>query len=331
MTAIHVESLTRKFKKTLAVDAISFDVAEGEIFGFLGPNGAGKTTTINVLSTLLKPTSGHATIMGHDIRKERDLVRRSIGVVFQEPALDSRLTGAENLSFHAMMYGMKGRERKARMDEVLALVELTDQAGKKVEAYSGGMKRRLEIARGLMHRPEVLFLDEPTIGLDAQTRRHIWDYVKKLNADTGITMMLTTHYMEEADFLSHRILIIDHGKIVALDTPKALKDILGGDIVELSIHGKIEKLVSTCKRQRWIHAATGHSGMVRLTMDTAEKRIPAILALAAKARVSVTSGSLPKPSLADVFMQFTGKAIREADENGKGKKNIGRGHDHANR
>ncbi|MBI4978628.1 MAG: ATP-binding cassette domain-containing protein [Spirochaetes bacterium] len=321
MNAIEVDTLTRKFGKAVAVDGISFSVAKGEIFGFLGPNGAGKTTTINVLSTLLKPTSGKASIMGHDIRKERDQVRRSIGVVFQEPALDGRLTGAENLSFHAMMYGMKSAERKARMKEVLELVELTDQANKKVDAYSGGMKRRLEIARGLMHHPEVLFLDEPTIGLDAQTRRHIWEYVKKLNAETGITMMLTTHYMEEADFLAHRILIIDHGKIVALDTPKALKDVLGGDVVELLVEDKADKLLACCKVTKWIRSSSKHEDTVRLTMQTAEKRIPDIMKLATAAGATVSSVTMHKPSLDDVFMHFTGKAIREADAAvGKGKK-----------
>ena len=179
MIAVRTENLAKRFKAAVAVDGISFDVREGEVFGFLGPNGAGKTTTINMLSTLISPSSGSAEIMGHDIVKKRNEVRRSIGVVFQEPALDSRLTGRENLEFHAHMYGMPAQERRSRIAEVLALVELDEKAGARVETYSGGMKRRLEIARGLMHRPKVLFLDEPTIGLDAQTRRHIWDICKE--------------------------------------------------------------------------------------------------------------------------------------------------------
>jgi ABC-2 type transport system ATP-binding protein len=221
-SAIEVQGLAKKYKDTIAVDHISFNVKKGELFGFLGPNGAGKTTTINMLSTLIRPTAGTALISGHDIIRKRNAVRHSIGVVFQDPALDSRLTGRENLEFHSLMYGMKKTVREERIAEVLKLVELTEKANKLVETYSGGMKRRLEIARGLMHRPEILFLDEPTIGLDSQTRRHIWEYVKKLNKETGITMVLTTHYMEEADYLCDRILILDYGKIVAEDTPQNL-------------------------------------------------------------------------------------------------------------
>src|SRR5512139_2181712 len=193
MDAIHVENLTRTFDNLTAVDGVTFAVPAGELFGLLGPNGAGKTTTINMLSTLLRPTSGRAEVAGFDIVKSRDCVRRSIGIVFQEPALDGRLTGRENLEFHTMMYGLGKAERRRRIDEVLALVELTDKAGLQVDKYSGGMKRRLEIARGLTHRPKVLFLDEPTLGLDAQTRRHIWEYVRKLNKDAGVTIILTTH------------------------------------------------------------------------------------------------------------------------------------------
>jgi ABC-2 type transport system ATP-binding protein len=251
--------------------------------------------------------------MDFDIVRQRDHVRKSIGVVFQEPALDSRLTGRENLEFHAMMYSMKRPERIARIKEVLELVELSEKAGKKVESYSGGMKRRLEIARGLMHRPDILFLDEPTIGLDSQTRRHIWDYVKKLNRETGITMMLTTHYMEEADYLCDRILIIDYGKIVALDTPSKLKNILGGDVVDIEIPDSCSVLMEELKKLDWIKTIKEHTGSLSLTMNNGDKRIPQLVSLAQEKNINISSINLHKPSLDDVFIHFTGKTIREKE------------------
>ncbi|MFH1825854.1 MAG: ATP-binding cassette domain-containing protein [bacterium] len=227
MPAIEVKNLVKKFKQTVAVNDISFSVAAGECFGLLGPNGAGKTTTINILSTLLKPTSGRAFVAGFDVAKNKKEVRQNIGLVFQEPALDSKLTGLENLEFHAMMYGLPAKLRRERIKDLLALVELSEKANTLVQNYSGGMKRRLEIARGLSHQPKVLFLDEPTLGLDLQTRKLIWTYIKKLLTEHAVTIILTTHYMEEADFLCNRIGIIDQGKIVALDTPANLKAPLG--------------------------------------------------------------------------------------------------------
>ena len=326
MIAVQTENLTKCFKKLIAVNGVSFIVQEGEIFGFLGPNGAGKTTTINMLSTLIAPTLGRAEIMGHDIVKKRNAVRRSIGVVFQEPALDSRLTGKENLEFHAHMYGMPAEQRRLRIAEVLALVELEDKAHGLVETYSGGMKRRLEIARGLMHRPDVLFLDEPTLGLDTQTRRHIWDYVKKLNAETGITIILTTHYMEEADALSNRILILDHGGIVALDTPAALKDILGGDIVELGVGSDAISFVNTMRSLDWIKSASIKGDMVRLTMQKAETRVASIVRAALDSGMALLSVSIHKPSLDDVFIHFTGKTIRETNTEEKPERKMRRHH-----
>jgi ABC-2 type transport system ATP-binding protein len=225
MLVIEVKNLTKEFNGLIAVNNISFGVQEGEIFGLLGPNGAGKTTTIKMLATLLKPTKGEAKVCGFDILKQRDEVRNSIGVVFQEPALDNRLTGYENLDFHARLYGLDSKIRKKRIKEVLTLVELEEKANVIVRNYSGGMQRRLEIARGLMHYPKVLFLDEPTLGLDPQTRHRIWDYILKLNQKEKITIILTTHYLEEADYLCQRVGIIDFGKIVALDTPQNLKNI----------------------------------------------------------------------------------------------------------
>lgn len=227
MPAIEVKNLVKKFKNTTAVDDISFSVETGECFGLLGPNGAGKTTTINMLVTLLKPTSGFASVAGYDVSTSKNEVRRNLGIVFQEPALDSKLTGKENLEFHAMMYGIEPKARNERIAYLLDLVELTEKANVLVQNYSGGMKRRLEIARGLIQKPKVLFLDEPTLGLDSKTRRLIWEYIKKLNKEYAVTIILTTHYMEEADFLCDRIAIIDHGKIVVSGTPQAMKDELG--------------------------------------------------------------------------------------------------------
>lgn len=222
MEAIRVEKLTRRFNGLVAVDAISFSVEQGEIFGFLGPNGAGKTTTINMLCTLLKPTSGLAQVGCCDITKEPNKVRREIGVIFQDPSLDDRLTADDNLRFHGYLYHMNKDVIEARIPEVLELVELSERRREIVKRFSGGMKRRLEIARGLMHRPRILFLDEPTIGLDPQTRAHIWDYVLKMRKESGLTIFMTTHYMQEAE-VCDRIAIMDHGNIVALDSPAKLK------------------------------------------------------------------------------------------------------------
>ncbi len=318
MQAIRVEELLKKFNGFTAVDKISFDVSYGELFGLLGPNGAGKTTTINILSTLLKPTSGYAEVAGFDIRKRRDEVRRSIGIVFQDPTLDTKLTGRENLLFHAMLYGIKREEAEKRIKEVLELVELEDRADTLVEKYSGGMKRRLEIARGLIHRPKVLFLDEPTLGLDAQTRRRIWDYIKKLNEETGITMILTTHYMEEADYLCDRIAIIDHGKIVAIDNPINLKNMLGGDVVTLEIEGDANQYIEKLKELKWVKSLMVQNGILRMSMEMGERKIPNLVNLAEKNGVKINSVNLHKPSLEDVFLFFTGRKIR--DEEGEGER-----------
>jgi ABC-2 type transport system ATP-binding protein len=255
MNTIEVKDLTKTFNESIkAVDNISFEVKQGEILGFLGPNGAGKTTTLNMLSTLLKPTSGTATVNGHDILKEPDQVRRSIGYVFQDTTLDIELTGRENLDFHGRLYGLDKNTRQQRIKEVLELVKLTDRADSYVKTYSGGMKRRLEIARGLLHHPAVLFLDEPTLGLDTQTRRSIWDHIMHLNKEKNVTVMLTTHYTEEADFLCKRILIIDFGKIVELDTPDSLKAKLEGDVVTLVFKDSsaIEKFRPLLEKEKWI-------------------------------------------------------------------------------
>ncbi len=254
MPIISVKGLSKHYKDVKAVDDVSFDVDEGEIFGFLGPNGAGKTTTIKMLVTLLRPTDGTVDIAGNDIVKSPGKVRNDIGIVFQEPALDDSLTGRENLDFHARMYHMKSGERKERIVEVLRLVNLEDKADSIVKTYSGGMKRRLEIARGLMHRPKVLFLDEPTIGLDPQTRRSIWEYVKDLNSKEKITVFLTTHYMEEADFLCTKVAIMDHGKILVMDKPSNLKNCMGNDVITLSCSNP-EVCLDFLKKEEWVEGA----------------------------------------------------------------------------
>jgi len=233
--AVEIDHLVKRYKEVVAVDGISLRIEPGELFGMLGPNGAGKTTTLGILSTLRKPTSGAARVWGFDVVRQRAEVRRRIGIVFQEFSLDDKLTGRENLDFHGRLYGMPRGLRRERIDEVMQLVELADKAKIRVEKYSGGMKRRLEIARGLMHAPPLLFLDEPTLGLDAQTRRQIWDYLADLRERVGVTMILTTHYMDEADALCGRIAIVDKGQVIACDTPDALKASLGGDAVRLEV------------------------------------------------------------------------------------------------
>ncbi len=263
ISVIQVDGLTKIFNgQVKAVDAISFDVKEGEILGFLGPNGAGKTTTLNMLSTLLKPTSGTATVNRYDIVEEPDAVRQSIGYVFQDPTLDLELTGRENLDFHGRLYRLDKDLRHQRIDEMLELVQLTDRADNLVKTYSGGMKRRLEIARGLLHHPQVLFLDEPTLGLDPQTRRSIWEHIQKLNEEKNVTIILTTHYTEEADYLCGRILVIDFGKIVALDTADQLKAQLEGDVVTLTFKdpAMISKVRALFEGKEWvrrIHTVSG--------------------------------------------------------------------------
>jgi ABC-2 type transport system ATP-binding protein len=318
MDAIQVNNLSKSFNGFTAVDSISFAVPEGELFGLLGPNGAGKTTTINMLATLLKPTAGEAWVGGCSVAADRNGVRRSIGIVFQEAALDNRLGGRENLQFHAMMYGVGREERKKRIAAVLELVELVDKADILVEKYSGGMKRRLEIARGLIHRPKVLFLDEPTLGLDTQTRRHIWDYIKKLNRENGVTIILTTHYMEEADFLCQRVAIMDNGKFVAIDSPARLKDSLGGDVVSLEISKNISNLLEQFKTLTWIKSLKQHGDVLSLSMEHGERRIPELIQLAQRGGATVHCVQLRKPSLEDVFLNFTGRTIREQESETSG-------------
>ncbi|MEM1977223.1 MAG: ATP-binding cassette domain-containing protein [Nitrososphaerota archaeon] len=310
MGIIEARGLTRIYDGVVAVDHIDLDVDEGEIFGFLGPNGAGKTTTIKMLTTLLRPTEGEARICGYDVVKQPSQVRRVIGVVFQDPALDDRLTGWENLDFHARLYGMDRREREERVEEVLRLVGLREWADELVENYSGGMKRRLEIARGLIHRPRVLFLDEPTLGLDVQTRRAIWEYILALNRREEVTVFLTTHYMEEADYLSHRVAIIDRGRILAVDEPRNLKDMIGGDVVIVSCSDP-GPLAEELMRQDWVKEVKTRGSEISVYVDHGEKKIPEIVMIAERLGVAVDSILLREPTLEDVYLKFTGRSIRE--------------------
>ena len=316
MNAIDVEGLVRRFGDFVAVDGVSFQVRDDEIFGFLGPNGAGKTTTINMLCTLLRPSGGTARVNGFEVISQQDQVRQSIGLIFQDPSLDEQLTGRENMRFHAMLYDVSREEFKRRSDQLLAMVDLTEKSDELVRTYSGGMKRRLEIARGLLHQPRVLFLDEPTLGLDPQTRRHIWDYLRRLRAERGVTMFLTTHYMDEAENCD-RIAIIDHGKIVAVDAPENLKALVGGDVITLwTSDAAAASLV--LREQHGLEPRQGPEGQLILEADGGEALIPRLISGFAngKRRVEVNSVNLRRPTLEDVFIKLTGRAIRseEADE-----------------
>jgi ABC-2 type transport system ATP-binding protein len=302
---VEVENLTRKFGQLTAVDGVSFQVDQGEIFGFLGPNGAGKTTTINILCTLLLPTSGRASVCGHDVVKQRNQVRHCIGLVFQDPTLDEYLTAEQNLLFHAYAYNISREVRDKRLKELLTLVDLWDRRKSKVQTYSGGMKRRLEIARGLLHYPRVLFLDEPTLGLDPQTRYLLWEHIRALRRQENLTIFMTTHYMDEAENCD-RIAIIDHGQIVALDTPKGLKDMVGGDMVTLQVENN-EAAVQELKERYGISAQVQDS-MVAFSVPRGEEFIPEFVRGFNSRLLSI---GVRRPTLDDVFLKVTGRAIRE--------------------
>ena len=314
MHAILAENLTKTFGDFVAVDSISFAIEEGEIFGLLGPNGAGKTTTISMLSTMLKPTAGKARINGCDILDREDGVRKSIGIVFQDQSLDEELTAYENMDFHGRLYRIPGEQRKEKISKLLALVGLEDRRHDLVKTYSGGMRRRLEIARGLLHEPKVLFLDEPTLGLDPQTRNHLWEYIERLNEEKGITIILTTHYMEEADRLCDRVAIIDHGVIIAMDTSQALKNQIGGDVV--TIHSPDPDAIADVLKAPWVANVERRDGSVILSMQDAEHRIPGIVADLHRHNIPITSLSVHKPTLEDVFLHFTGRSIRQEAASG---------------
>lgn len=314
---IEVNNLTKVFPNGVtAVDGVSFTVAEGEIFGFLGPNGAGKSTTIAMLTTLIAPTSGSATVADADIMRQATKVRFAIGYVSQDLAVDDNLTGYDNLRMQAGFYHLTREQAKQRIDEVLAMVELTDRAKDLVETYSGGMRKRLDIACGLIHRPKLLFLDEPTLGLDIQTRREIWRYVNHLRNETKMTIFLTTHYMDEADILCDRIAIIDHGQIKALDTPTALKQTLGGDRVEFHFDAgtpeEIAKAVETVRALAFVEEVRdlGEAKYSAL-VTSGESAIPSIFEAVVGQPAKIGSITVKRPSLDEVFLHYTGRELRE--------------------
>lgn len=304
---IKVENLVKKFGQLVAVDNISFTVAPGKIFGFLGPNGAGKTTTINILCTLSKPTSGQAIVNGFDVVRQQSQVRQSIGLVFQDPSLDERLSGLQNLHFHALVYNVPSSVRQQRIEQVLRMTELWDRRHGEVRTYSGGMKRRLELARGLLHYPKVLFLDEPTLGLDPQTRNRIWEYILELRQREGTTIFLTTHYMDEAE-KADRIAIMDYGKIVALDTPERLKHIVGKDII--SVKTSDDDRAAKEIRLRYQIEARHDSNGLTFEVASGEKFLPTFIK---EFGTKILSVSLRHPSLDDVFLKLTGREIREEE------------------
>jgi ABC-2 type transport system ATP-binding protein len=305
MAIIEANDLVKKFGSFTAVDGVSFNVETGEVFGFLGPNGAGKTTTINMLCTLLTPSGGSALINGYDIVKQQNAVRRSIGLVFQDPTVDEYLSAEQNLLFHAYAYNVPRKVRKERIDQLLELVELADRRKSKVNTFSGGMKRRLELVRGLLHRPEVLFLDEPTLGLDPQTRRYIWDYVLSIREQENLTIFLTTHYMDEAENCD-RIAIIDTGKIIALDTPEKLKDSLGGDLVTLTAENSAEAIVEL--KELYSISPEFKDGDITFCIEHSDTFIPDFARTFKNRLLSI---NMRKPTLDDVFLKLTGRAIRD--------------------
>ncbi|HUU08848.1 MAG TPA: ATP-binding cassette domain-containing protein [Dehalococcoidales bacterium] len=304
---IEVENLVKKFGDLVAVNDISFKVAPGEIFGFLGPNSAGKTTTINILCTLMRPTSGRATINGFDVVRQQSQVRQSIGLVFQDPSLDERLSGLQNLRFHAMVYNVPSSVREQRIEEMLNMMQLWDKRHNEVRTYSGGMKRRLELGRGLLHRPKVLFLDEPTLGLDPQTRNRIWEYILDLRQREGVTIFLTTHYMDEAQ-KADRLAVIDYGRLIAIDTPDKLKKMVGKDIISVKTADN-NRAADEIKRRYQTETRRDGDELI-FSVTNGEEFLPKFIK---EFDIKIQSISLRRPSLDDVFLKLTGREIRQEE------------------
>ena len=320
MYAIEVNSLTKKFGNFKAVDNISFQVEEGEIFGFLGPNGAGKSTTMMILTTLLKPTSGYALVGGHNVVSEAKKVRKKIGYVQQEISVDEFLTGRENLYLHARINQVPNNQISSRIDEIIELVELTEKQDKATLTYSGGMRKRLDIANGLLSRPSVLFLDEPTVGLDIQTRRKIWEYIRKIRQDFGMTIFVTTHYMEEADNLCDRIGIIDFGKIQIIDKPKSMKSAIGNEIITFSlVDGKANQdaLINQISKIEFVKEVKNKQDLINVLSTKSNEVIPKIFQESMNLGINISSLSLKQPTLDDVFISYTGHELRDETENQK--------------
>ncbi len=310
-----VKNLVKKYKDVIAVNNVSFSIKRGEIFALLGPNGAGKTTTIHIIATLLKPTSGRVFVAGYDALKQPARVREKIGVVFQDPSLDNQLSAYDNMYIHGKLYGLRGSELHDKIMRLLDFVELKDYANKQVKHFSGGMRRRLEIARSLLHEPELLILDEPTLGLDPQSRARLWDYIRNLHKEHDMTILLTTHYMDEAEELAQRIAIMDHGKIIAMGTADELKSMLGKDVVYISIDGETEKIC-----ERIIELASVKEckivskGKVELLVDNATKALPEILSSTLTNGIKIREISYRRPTLNEVFLHLTGKELRDSLE-----------------
>ncbi len=320
---VEINELTKKFGDFTAVDHINFTVKKGEIFGFLGPNGAGKTTTIKMLTTLLHPTSGYAKICGYDVVKERDEVRSHIGIVFQDRSSDWWLTGRENLDFHARMYNIRSEYRNSRIEKVLDLLDLKGKENIKLYDLPEGIRRRFEVARGFTTSPDVVFLDEPTIGFDIMARMDLWKQIREAKEKENATVLLTTHFIEEADYLCDRVAIIDHAKIIAMDTPKSLKEAVGERLISIQIAGGPEKeveFIEKLKELDWVKRADKYGNAILMNIQRGEGRIPSLIDFADKYSFVVTSIDEREPSLEDVFVHFTGQTIREAEGSDKDMK-----------
>ena len=310
--AISTKGLKKHFNEdVIAVDGIDLSIPTNTIYALLGPNGAGKTTTISMLTTLIEPTSGSAEVVGFDVVQQADQVRQRIGVTFQEIVLDPDLTGRESLNFHARLYGIGKSERLAKTDELLKLVELEEAADRRTNSYSGGMKRRLELARGLITNPDVLFLDEPTQGLDPQNRANIWEYIRNLKTTTNITLLLTTHYMDEAEALADRVGIMDHGKIVAEGSPRTLINQMGADNIQIIGKGDQDAFGSDVKALPYVESFNASDGIIQIGVDSGNRRLVEIVETANQSGFKIEDISVSKPSLGDVFLKYTGRQLRD--------------------
>jgi ABC-2 type transport system ATP-binding protein len=310
--AIETKGLVKRYgEDVLAVNGVDLSIEANSIYALLGPNGAGKTTTISMLTTLIEPTAGSAKVSGFDVVRQGGEVRRRIGVTFQEMILDNDLTGRQVLDYHGRLYRQDAKQRKERIAELLALVELEDSADRMCGTYSGGMKRRLELARGLMTEPEVLFLDEPTTGLDPQNRANIWTYIRNLKAQLGMTLMLTTHYMDEAEALADRVGIIDHGKIVVEGTPGGLINQMGSDTIRISGQGDSDTFIKKIETMPFVQATTKTNGLIQIGVDSGNQRLAGVVSLATESGFTVEDISVTKPSLGDVFLKYTGRQLRD--------------------
>ncbi len=310
--AIEINGLIKRYnEEVLALDGIDLVIEANTIYSLLGPNGAGKTTTLSILTTLLEPTAGSARVCGLDVVKQANEVRNCIGVTFQETVLDVALTGRQALDFHGKLYKQSKSKRQAKIKELLALVELEEAADRKIRTYSGGMKRRLELIRGLMTEPEVLFLDEPTLGLDPQSRARLGDYILDLKEKQGLTLLMTTHYMDEAQYLSDKVGIIDHGKIVTEGTPRELIEQMGADVIHIEGKGNGEQFVKALQALPYTQTISVSNGLIQVGVDSGNRRLVEVVTVAGYENFGIEEISVAKPSLGDVFLKTTGRQFRD--------------------